>query len=487
MKSQSNPPRLMVVEDQASMRELLQEYLEQQGFCVDCFPSAEAALQEIGLGSIGGDAEFNFSEPNRATTSGNELQPSRALAPYDAILTDIKMPGLDGLRFCQILGEYRANLPVIVMTAYGSMETSIEALRAGAFDFVTKPVELELLRASLVRATEHSRLKQQIRSLKAHTGLNQFDQLIGDSEVIRKLKDQLSRVVNSSASVLLTGESGSGKEVAARALHSQSERNDKPFVAVNCAALPESLIESELFGHVKGAFTDARQDRDGLFLQADGGTLFLDEIGELPIEMQPKLLRCLEQKTVRPVGGKTEQPFDVRLITATNRDLENEVEAKRFREDLYYRINVLEIAIPSLRTRGTDVLILAKHFLDQFAAQTGRPLRQFDENATRKLLAYDWPGNVRELRNVVERGEVLSRSEQITIDELPDKIANYQSTQLVIGDQDNQPLASLDIIEHRYIQYVLRQTGGNKTEAAKILGLDRKTLYRKLKERETDE
>ena len=203
--------------------------------------------------------------------------------------------------------------------------------------------------------------------------------------------------------------------------------------------------------------------------------------------MQPKLLRCLEQKTVRPVGGKTEQPFDVRLITATNRDLENEVEAKRFREELYYRINVLEIAIPSLRTRGTDVLILAKHFLDQFAAQTGRPLRQFDENATRKLLAYDWPGNVRELRNVVERGEVLSRSEQITIDELPDKIANYQSTQLVIGDQDNQPLASLDIIEHRYIQYVLRQTGGNKTEAAKILGLDRKTLYRKLKDRETDE
>ena len=230
----------MVVEDQASMRELLQEYLEQQGFCVDCFPSAEAALQEVGLGSIDGGAEFNFSEPNRATASGNELQPSRALATYDAILTDIKMPGLDGLRFCQILGEYRANLPVIVMTAYGSMETSIEALRAGAFDFVTKPVELELLKASLVRATEHSRLKQQIRSLKAHTGLNQFDQLIGDSEVIRKLKDQLSRVVNSSASVLLTGESGSGKEVAARALHSQSERNDEPFVAVNCAALPES-------------------------------------------------------------------------------------------------------------------------------------------------------------------------------------------------------------------------------------------------------
>ena len=244
-------------------------------------------------------------------------------------------------------------------------------------------------------------------------------------------------------------------------------------------------MESELFGHVKGAFTDARQDRDGLFVQADGGTLFLDEIGEMPIEMQPKLLRCIEQKTVRPVGGKTEQPFDVRLITATNRDLETEVDARRFREDLYYRINVLEITIPSLRTRGTDVLILANHFLAHFAAQTERPLRQFDENAARKLLAYDWPGNVRELRNVVERGEVLSQSELITLDELPDKIVNYKASQLVIGNHDNQPLAPLEVIELQYIQYVLRQTAGNKTEAAKILGLDRKTLYRKLKELET--
>ncbi len=408
------------------------------------------------------------------------------MGPFDAVLTDIKMPGVDGLQFCQLLNQYRPGLPVIVMTAYGSMETSVDALRAGAFDFVTKPVELELLKASLLRATENTLLKKQIRSLEAHTALHQFDQLIGESDTIRKLKDQLSRVVGSSASVLLTGESGSGKEVAARALHSQSDRSEKPFVAVNCAALPESLMESELFGHVKGAFTDARQDRDGLFVQADGGTLFLDEIGEMPIEMQPKLLRCIEQKTVRPVGGKTEQPFDVRLITATNRDLETEVEARRFREDLYYRINVLEITIPSLRTRGTDVLMLANHFLAHFAAQTERPLRQFDENAARKLLAYDWPGNVRELRNVVERGEVLSQSELITLDELPDKIVNYKASQLVIGNHDNQPLAPLEVIELQYIQYVLRQTAGNKTEAAKILGLDRKTLYRKLKELETD-
>jgi two-component system response regulator HydG len=476
----------MVVEDQAAMRDLLQEYLEQQGFSVECFSGARLALQKLGLDSLVESDEFQFSGSHDRSNTKQSSRPEGALGPFDAVLTDIKMPGVDGLQFCQLLNQYRPGLPVIVMTAYGSMETSVDALRAGAFDFVTKPVELELLKASLLRATENTLLKKQIRSLEAHTALHQFDQLIGESDTIRKLKDQLSRVVGSSASVLLTGESGSGKEVAARALHSQSDRSEKPFVAVNCAALPESLMESELFGHVKGAFTDARQDRDGLFVQADGGTLFLDEIGEMPIEMQPKLLRCIEQKTVRPVGGKTEQPFDVRLITATNRDLETEVEARRFREDLYYRINVLEITIPSLRTRGTDVLMLANHFLAHFAAQTERPLRQFDENAARKLLAYDWPGNVRELRNVVERGEVLSQSELITLDELPDKIVNYKASQLVIGNHDNQPLAPLEVIELQYIQYVLRQTAGNKTEAAKILGLDRKTLYRKLKELETD-
>jgi two-component system response regulator HydG len=444
------------------------------------------ALQKLGLDSLVESDEFHFSGSHDRPNTKQSSRPEKAFGQFDAVLTDIKMPGVDGLQFCQLLNQYRPGLPVIVMTAYGSMETSVDALRAGAFDFVTKPVELELLKASLLRATENTLLKKQIRSLEAHTALHQFDQLIGESDTIRKLKDQLSRVVGSSASVLLTGESGSGKEVAARALHSQSDRSEKPFVAVNCAALPESLMESELFGHVKGAFTDARQDRDGLFVQADGGTLFLDEIGEMPIEMQPKLLRCIEQKTVRPVGGKTEQPFNVRLITATNRDLETEVEARRFREDLYYRINVLEITIPSLRTRGTDVLMLANHFLAHFAAQNERPVRQFDENAARKLLAYDWPGNVRELRNVVERGEVLSQSELITLDELPDKIVNYKASQLVIGDHDNQPLAPLEVIELQYIQYVLRQTAGNKTEAAKILGLDRKTLYRKLKELETD-
>jgi two-component system response regulator HydG len=296
------------------------------------------------------------------------------------------------------------------------------------------------------------------------------------------LKDQLSRIVDSSATVLLTGESGSGKEVVARALHHQSSRGNQPFVAVNCAALPENLLESELFGHVKGAFTDARDDRSGLFLEANGGTLFLDEIGEMPIEIQPKLLRALEQKTVRPVGGKSERPFDVHLIAATNCDLEAAIEERRFREDLYYRINVLEVSAPPLRTRGTDVLLLARHFLNQFGLSAGKSNLQFDDQVLQKLLAYDWPGNVRELRNVVERAVILARHDPITVEVLPRKITEFKPSQLVIDGNENQPLDSLEAIQQRYIRYVLNRTGGNKTEAAKILGLDRKTLYRKLKD-----
>ncbi|MDB4555591.1 sigma-54 dependent transcriptional regulator, partial [bacterium] len=283
---------------------------------------------------------------------------------------------------------------------------------------------------------------------------------------------------------LLTGESGSGKEVVARALHQQSLRAEQPFVAVNCAALPESLLESELFGHVKGAFTDANADRVGLFLQANGGTLFLDEIGEMPIEIQPKLLRALEQKTVRPVGGKSEQPFDVNLITATNRDLEAAIEQKTFREDLYYRINVLELTVPPLRSRGTDVLLIANYFLKQFAVSMDKNVDGFDDEVLHQFLQYDWPGNVRELRNIVQRSIVLTQQATINSDVLPTKISNYQSNQLVIDEGDNQPLDSLEVIERRYIRFVLERTGGNKTEAAKVLGLDRKTLYRRLKEKD---
>lgn len=339
-----------------------------------------------------------------------------------------------------------------------------------------------MLKASLLRATENSLLRRYIQQLESTVGGERFHELIGESEGMVRLKDQLLWVANSQLSVLLTGESGSGKEVVAQALHAYSDRVDQPFVAVNCAALPATLLESELFGHVKGAFTDAKEDRKGLFVQADGGTLFLDEIGELPLEMQPKLLRAIEEKTIRPVGGSAVQPFDVRLVTATNRDLPGEVEARRFREDLYYRINVMELAIPPLRSRGLDVLLLANHFLQHFSKQAGKPAIGLDEAVAQKLLAYDWPGNVRELRNTMERAVVLARQERITVQDLPQRLVDHESSRLVFGESDSQPLASLGEVEDQYIRYVLRHTRGNKTEAARILGLDRKTLYRKLKE-----
>ena len=378
------------------MRQLLQDFLEPLGFELTCCESGDQAIELLGFGKPAKpDDPFSFV-PN---SDGSNLE-------FDAVLTDVKMPGISGLEFCKLMKQHQPNLPVIVMTAYGSLETAVDALRAGAFDFVTKPVELELLKASLIRAAENTQLRRRVNALELQASSELFGGLIGQSEQLLRLKDQLARIVDSSAAVMLTGESGSGKEVVARELHEKSERSASEFVAINCAALPETLIESVLFGHVKGAFTDANEDRTGLFLQANGGTLFLDEIGEMPIELQPKLLRALEQKTVRPVGGSKEFPFDVRLISATNRDLESAIEAKSFREDLYYRINVIELNVPPLRTRGTDVLLLAKHFLKSLGP-ADRNLK-FNEAVLQKLLEYNWPGNVRELRNVVERAIVLS-------------------------------------------------------------------------------
>jgi two-component system response regulator HydG len=281
---------------------------------------------------------------------------------------------------------------------------------------------------------------------------------------------------------LITGESGTGKEVVARAIHKQSRRHKGPFVAVNCAALPDSLLESELFGHARGAFTDARAERKGLLLQADGGTLLLDEIGEMPPGMQAKLLRALEEKTLRPVGGDKEVPFDVRLITATNRDLEAAVEENQFREDLFFRINVVQIDLPPLRARGTDVLLLAQHFVETFADRSDKQVTGIAENAAERLLAYSWPGNVRELRNVVERAVALTCYEKVAVEDLPAKVRDYRSDQVFIGGDDPTELVPLDEIEKRYILHVLKTVGDNKAMAARILGLDRKTLYRKLKQ-----
>jgi len=280
--------------------------------------------------------------------------------------------------------------------------------------------------------------------------------------------------------VLLSGESGTGKELAARALHGRSLRKDGPFLAINCSALAESLLESELFGHEKGAFTDARSRRDGMLVHADGGTLLLDEVGDMPLALQPKLLRALEERRVRPVGSNREVAFDVRIIAATNHDLERAVEEGRFREDLFYRLNVIPVHLSPLRARGTDVLLTAQHFVQHFAARIGKPVKGISHRAAKKLLAYDWPGNVRELRNAIERAVALTSFEILAVDDLPEKVRDYQGSQLLLAGNDPNELLPLEEIERRYLLHVLNSVGGNRTLAARILGIARRTLYRKL-------
>jgi two-component system response regulator HydG len=308
----------------------------------------------------------------------------------------------------------------------------------------------------------------------------QFAGMLGNSPAVRRVFDLVARVGDSDASVLISGESGTGKELVARAIHEHSSRREGPFLAINCAALPPTLLESELFGHTRGAFTDAKAARTGLFVQAEGGTLLLDEIGEMPLEMQPKLLRALQERTVRPLGGNSEVPFNVRVLASTNRDLEAEVEARRFREDLYYRIHVVSIDVPPLRERGADTLLLSQHFIDRFAARSNRSVRGIAPAAADKLLAYNWPGNVRELENCMERAVALMRTHEITVEDLPEKVRNYQPAHEVLAVHDPSELITVDELERRYIQRVLALVSGNKSRAAQILGFDRRTLYRKI-------
>ena len=445
------PPRILIVDDQQSMCEMLVDTLTPNGFEVEWKTKANQAI---------------------------ELLKDRV---FDVVLTDLKMPDMNGIEFCQEVNRNHPELPVVVMTAFGSFEAAVSAIRAGAFDFVTKPLEMDLLDIALARAVKQSRLQQQVRQLKTSLDIGvSFGELIGKSPAMRNLYKQLSQVAAVDTTVLITGESGSGKELAAHSVHQHSKRRDKPFVAINCAALPESLMESELFGHVAGAFTGADQDHDGLLVRANGGTLFLDEIGEMSPSMQPKLLRALEANCVRPVGGIDEIPFDARLVAATNRDLETAVETGTFREDLFYRINVVPIHLPPLRQRSNDILILAQFFVKLFSEKSEVEIKEITETVAQRLLDYQWPGNVRELRNAMERAVTLSEGKKLQIEDLPESIRNYQSRTMVIASDKPEELRSLEEVEKRYILHVLDTVDGNRTLASKILGLDRKTLYRKL-------
>ncbi len=442
--------RLLVIDDDRETCELLQELLSREGFIVTALTSATEALSRV------------------------------VAEDFDAVLTDLGMDEMDGVSLCRRILEIRPDLPVIVGTGQGSMETAIAAMRAGAYDFVTKPFDPKLLALSVGRGVQNHRLRNELKRLRQSNTSLSTPGFVGRSAAMRRVGELLTRLVDSDASVLIQGETGTGKELVARLIHSSGKRRDGPFVAINCAAVPHALIESELFGHARGAFTDARTERTGLFVEADGGTLFLDEIAELPLETQPKLLRALQERTVRPVGSNTEQSFDVRIVSATNRDLEYEVFEKRFREDLFYRIDVVTIELPPLRNRGGDVLEIAQHLLERFAQRTGKQPLVLSAAAAEKLVAYGWPGNVRELENCLERGVALARFDQLTVEDLPDKIRNYRAEKFVVVADDPTEVVTLENLEKSYILRVLALVGGNKSQAAQMLGVDRRTLYRKL-------
>ncbi len=445
--------------------------MERRALIVDDEPDM-GALIEAGLGAIGVEG--------RVTTSPEEALCLVGREEFDVVLTDLQMPGMSGLQLCERIVAQRPDIPVVVVTGHGTMESAIGAIRAGAYDFVQKPIKIEALQLTVERALRHHALCDEVERLREAVSPAPFTGIVGQSAPMRALFDVVARVAPTDASVLVTGESGTGKELIARALHQRSRRHAGPFVPLNLAAIPESLVESELFGHARGAFTDAKTARTGLFLQASGGTLFLDEIGDLPLVVQPKLLRALQERAIRPVGGDHEVPIDVRIVAATNKDLEACVEEGHFRQDLFYRINVVRVELPPLRARGHDVLLLAQEAVTRFGRAMGKQVRGISPPAAERLMGYDWPGNVRELQNAIERAVALTRFAEITVEDLPEKIREYKSSHVLVAAEDPEQLPTMDEVERRYIVRVMSSVHGNKALAARILGLDRKTLYRKL-------
>jgi DNA-binding NtrC family response regulator len=439
--------RILVVDDEPVEMALIQMTLEKAGHAVVALTSPKEAVERV------------------------------AVNDFDLVLTDLMMPELSGLEVCERVLGARSDMRVIVVTGHGSMETAIEAMRVGAYDFLTKPIEPDALNLVVARAVKERRVSTEVRRLERGIDNGSASSVFGTNAAMRSVQDLIARIATSSATVLISGETGTGKERVARALHEASGRPGA-FVALNCAAVPANLLESELFGHARGAYTDAHSKRDGLFVEADGGTIFLDEIADMPLDIQPKLLRAIQERKVRPIGANAEVEFDARLVTATNRNLEDDIAEKRFRKDLYYRINVINVDLPPLRQRG-DVIELATYFLAQLAKRTGRPCLRLGHAAAQKLLEYGWPGNVRELENCMERAVVIARFEEITVEDLPEKVQAYRANHVVISDHATEVL-SMDEVERRYVIRVLALANGNKARAARMLGFDRRTLYRKL-------
>lgn len=451
--------KVLVVEDDEALRALLRDEIEDRGLTARGAATAEEA---------------------------------RALLeewPADVVVTDIRLPGASG----RDLLRWGAALPdgpdFLLITAFGTVKEAVECLRAGASDFLTKPLDLDHLAAALERILEVRRLRRTVEEFGQLLDDAEFHGMVGRSEGMRRLYERITRVAPADGPVLVVGESGTGKELVARAIHAESPRGRSRFVAVNCAGIPEDLLESEFFGHAEGAFTGARRARRGLFEEADGGTLMLDEIGEMPPSMQAKLLRVLEDGRVRPVGSNREREVNVRIIGATNRDLRDDVRSGRFREDLYFRLETFTLELPPLRDRGDDLDLLLAHFLGLAAARAGKPIPGFSAAAMRRLHGYRFPGNIRELRNIVERVVTFATDDVVTEEDLPDRLlaapdAARRAEAIGLPDpllrDEDEVLPTLQEIELRYIRYVLDHAGGNKRRAAALLGVSRRTLYRRL-------
>jgi two-component system, NtrC family, response regulator AtoC len=442
--------RVLVAEDDAVARDLLCEILRGEGFTVEAVDDGAEALERAAPGA------------------------------YDLVVSDVRMDRADGFAVLRAFGERAPETPVILITAFGDVTGAMEAIGKGAYDYVSKPFNVEELRLTVTRALERKRLAAEKRaSATAGTGAEaaRLAEIEGKSPRMLDVYKLVARVAPTSATVLVVGESGTGKELVARAIHSRSTRAQRAFVPINCTALTESLLESELFGHTRGAFTGAVGAKRGLFELADGGTLFLDEIGDMGAKMQAQLLRTLQDGEVRPVGGSESVKVDVRLVCATNRDLEGEVKAGRFREDLYFRINVVTVKLPPLRERPADIPILVDHFLAKIGRREGQPASSMSQEALEVLCQHAWPGNVRELENAVERAVAMSKGEVILPSDLPAEVHGGSVAHSTSIIDDRPPLSEL---ERRYIALVLAEAGGNKKKAAERLGIDRRTLYRAL-------
>ncbi len=449
----TDKPSILVVDDDSAHRLMLRTLLSGWGYMVNEADDGAGAIEQVKAG------------------------------PFDLVLMDVRMVKVSGLEALDQIKSFNPAIPVIIMTAYSSVETAVEALKQGAHDYLTKPLDFDKLRLTIERAMEHTRLKEENRLLKESLG-RQFDRqnIIGHSPAINRLLETVAQVAPSEATVLIGGESGTGKELIAGAIHFNSHRKNGPFVKLNCAAVTETLLESELFGHEKGSFTGADRRKEGRFVQAHGGSLFLDEVSEMPLTMQVKLLRVLQEREVTRVGGESPVRVDVRVIAATNKDLSELTRQGNFREDLYYRLNVVGLEIPPLRRRKEDIPLLAQHFFDLFSTKNRKPIKGFTPGAMDHLLRYDWPGNVRELMNAVERAVVLSRGEYLSDADfaLIDRGGEMEARPAA-GMPSADSALSLEEVEKATILSTLEAVAGNKSEAARRLGITRKTLHNKLK------